>query len=110
MAKNFKWRPSGPIQKFFHSTVQPNFLDSEFQQVGEKLLFTSGMLSRGSNAVMMKKLEKLIADFNELHETDVGMPLNERFGTSMVVALRAWEFGAFHKLRRQPNSKPFTQN
>jgi DNA-binding Xre family transcriptional regulator len=110
VAKNFKWRPHGPIQKFFHSTVQPNFFDSEFQQAGEKLLFTSGMLSRASNAVMMKKLEKLIAEFNELHDADVGNSLNERFGTSIVVALRAWEFGAFQKLRRQPNSKLFTEN
>ena len=74
------------------------------------MLFTNGLLSRGSNAVLMKKLEKLIAEFNELHDTDVGLPLKERFGTSMVVAMRAWEFGAFQKLRRQPNSKPFVEN
>jgi hypothetical protein len=109
VAKNFKWRPNGPIQKFFHSTVQPNFFDCEFQQAGEKLLFASGMLSRGSNAVMMKKLEKLLVEFNELHESDIGLPLNQRFGTSMVVAMRAWEFGAFQKLRRQPNSKIFAE-
>jgi transcriptional regulator with XRE-family HTH domain len=110
VAKNFKWRPSGPIQQFFRSTVQSNFFDSEFQQPGEKLLFSSGMLSRGSNVLMMKKLERLSAEFNELHDADIGLPLNERFGTSMVVALRAWEFGAFRKLRRQPGSKPFTEN
>lgn len=108
VAKNFKWRPNGPIQKFFHSTVQPNFFDCEFQQPGEKLIFSSGMLSRGSNAVIMKKLERLAAEFNELHDTDIGLPLNERFGTSVVIAMRAWEFGAFKKLRRQPNSKSFS--
>jgi len=110
VAKNFKWRPNGPIQQFFQSTVQPSFFDSEFQQPGEKLLFSSGMLSRGSNALMMKKLERLAAEFNELHDTDIGLPLNERFGTSVVVALRAWEFGAFRKLRRQPDNKPFAES
>ena len=110
VAKNFRWRPGGPIQQFFQSTVQPNFFDSEFQQPGEKLLFNSGMLSRGSNALMMKKLERLAAEFNELHDADIGLPLNERFGTSVVVALRAWEFGAFQKLRREPGSKPFDVN
>lgn len=109
VAKNFKWRPSGPIQQFFQSTVQPNFFDSDFQQPGEKLLFSSGMLSRASNAIMMKKLERLAAEFNELHNADIGLPLNERFGTSMVVAMRTWEFGAFRKLRRQANSKPFIE-
>lgn len=45
----------------------------------------------------MKKLERLAAEFNELHDADIGLPLSERFGTSMVVALRcvrAWEFGS----------------
>ncbi len=110
VAKNFKWRPAGPIQQFFQSTVQPSFFDSDFQQPGEKLLFCSGMLSRGSNAVMTKKLERLAAEFNELHNADIGLPLNERFGTSIVVAMRAWEFGAFRKLRRKPDSKPFSEN
>jgi transcriptional regulator with XRE-family HTH domain len=107
VAKNFKWRPNGPIQQLFQSTVQPDFFNSEFQQPGEKLLFSSGMLSRGANAVMMKKLERLVAEFNELHDADVGLPLHERFGTSVVVALRAWEFGLFRKLRREPDNKPF---
>ena len=110
VSKNFRWRPDGPIQEFFRSTVQPDFFDSEFQQSGENLIFRSGMLSKGSHAILMKKLERLAAEFGELHDTDVGLPLPERFGTSIVLAVRAWEFGPFRKLRRSPNAKPFTAN
>jgi transcriptional regulator with XRE-family HTH domain len=107
VAKNFRWRPNGPIQQYFQKTIQPDFFRTPFTAAGEKLVFSSGMLSRGSNASMMKKLERLVAEFNELHNEDVGLPLEQRFGTSMVVALRAWEFGLFRKLRRNPDAKPF---
>lgn len=110
VSKNFRWRPDGPIQEFFRSTVQPDFFKSEFQQAGENFIFRSGMLSKGSHAILTKKLEKLIAEFNELHDTDIGLPLAERFGTSIVLAVRAWEFGPFRDLRRHPDAKPFTSN
>ena len=110
VSKNFRWRPDGPIQQFFRSTVQPDFFNSEFQQAGENLIFKSGMLSKGSHAIFVKKLERLAAEFTELHETDVGLPLAERFGTSVVLAIRAWEFGPFRSLRRNPDAKPFTKN
>lgn len=110
VSKNFKWRPHGPIQQFFRSTVQPDFFDSEFQQAGENLIFRSGMLSKGSHAIFTKKLERLATEFAELHDTDVGLPLAERFGTSVVLAIRAWEFGPFKTLRRNPDAKPFTKN
>lgn len=107
VAKNFRWRPNGPIQQYFQKNVQTDFFHSPFTAAGEKLVFSSGMLSRGSNASMMKKLERLVAEFNELHDEDVGLPLEERFGTSMVIAVRAWEFGLFRQLRRNPGAKPF---
>lgn len=106
-AKTFSWRNNGPIQTFFHSKVQPDFFQSSFTKAGEKLLFRSGMLSRGSNAALMKKMERLVADFNELHDEDASQPLEQRFGTSVLVAVRAWEFGLFRELRRSPETKPF---
>ena len=65
------------------------------------------MLSRGSNATLMKKMERLVAEFNELHDEDAGLPLEERFGSSILVALRPWEFGFFRKLRRTSDEKRF---
>ena len=96
----FRWIPGGPIQRFFRETVQPGFMQSSFARPGEKLLFHNGMLSRGSNATIMKKMERLIAEFNELHDEDAALPLAERFGTSLLVAMRPWEFGFFRDLRR----------
>ncbi len=107
VGKEFRWIPNGPIQRFFRREVQPAFLQSPFSGPGEKLLFQSGMLARGSNAAIIRKMEKLVAEFNELHEEDAALPLAERYGTSLLVALRPWEFDYFNQLRRASQEKRF---
>lgn len=107
VASDFRWLPGGPIQQFFLREVQPDFLQSHFTGAGEKLLFRSGMLSRATNATMLKKMDHLMAEFNDLHEEDRGLPLDERFGTSLLIALRPWEFSYFSHLRREKRDKVF---
>lgn len=107
VASDFRWLPGGPIQEFFRREVQPDFLRSRFTGAGEKLLFRSGMLSRATNAAMLKKMDRLMAEFNDLHEEDRGLPLEERFGTSLLIALRPWEFSYFNHLRRDERAKAF---
>ncbi len=107
VSTEFRWMPNGPIQRFFRRQVQPAFMNSSFAGPGEKLLFQSGMLSRGSNEAMIRKMEKLMAEFNELHEDDAALPLDQRFGSSILVALRPWEFNYFSELRRNPEVKRF---
>lgn len=107
VSKNFRWRENGPVQKYFRREVQDDFFQSDFKQPGEKLFFMSGMLSRENHALVEKKMNKLVSDFNELHQEDSELPLKQRFGSSLVVAMRAWEFSAFSKLRRSPNAKKF---
>lgn len=107
VASNFRWIPNGPIQKFFRREVQPEFLRSTFAGAGEKLVFRNGMLSRGGNAALIKKIDRLVAEFGELHDDDTSLPLAERFGTSLLVAVRPWEFGYFNDLRREGDEKVF---
>jgi transcriptional regulator with XRE-family HTH domain len=107
VASDFRWIANGPIQDFFRREVQPDFMRSAFTGAGEKLLFRNGMLSRGSSATMIRKMERLMAEFNELHGDDAGLPLPERFGTSIMVAMRPWEFSYFRELRRNPDAKVF---
>lgn len=107
VANDFRWIPNGPIQRFFRKEVQPGFMKSTFSGPGEKLVFRNGMLSRGSNATMMKKMDRLVAQFNELHDEDAGLPLEERFGSSLLVAIRPWEFSYFRELRRDSKEKVF---
>jgi transcriptional regulator with XRE-family HTH domain len=107
VASDFRWIPGGPIQRFFQREVQPDFMKSSFNGSGERLVFRSGMLSRGSNATLLKKIDRLTAEFKELHDDDAGLPLKERFGSSLLVALRPWELSHFRELRRGQEEKSF---
>jgi len=40
-------------------------------------------------------------------EGEAGLPLAERFGTSLLVAMRPWSAEIFRKLQREPSRKKF---
>jgi len=100
ISANFHWLENGPIQQLFHSRLQDDFFDSRFDRQSERLLVVNGMLSRKSNAVLQKKMERFTREFDELNNEDAGLPLEQRHGVTMVVAMSDWRFGLFANLRR----------
>lgn len=107
VSTSFHWHSGGPIQRFFEAQVQADFFRCAFNQPGELRLFVTGMLSRDSNAQIQQKMQRLAQDFRHLNEEDKTLPLAERFGTSLVLALRPWELAVFAKLRRPGTDKDF---
>lgn len=105
--RSFNWLPNGPIQRFFEAHVQSDFFASHFTGPGELRLVVNGMLSRQSNSEMQKKMQRLAQEFNQLHSEDEQLPGGDRFGTSMVVAMRPWELKIFNTLRREGKEKVF---
>lgn len=104
---DFHWHKGGPIQRFFEAQVQQDFFRTTFEKPGEIRLFVTGMLSRESNARMQQKLHQVAQDFRHAHQHDQALPLAERFGTSLVLALRPWELAIFQQYRRPETDKPF---
>lgn len=100
ISTNFHWLENGPIQQLFRSRLQDDFFSSRFDRQTERLLVVNGMLSRQSNAVLQKKMERLAREFDELNDEDAGLPLDQRHGVTMVVAMSDWRFGLFADLRR----------
>lgn len=107
ISRSFSWRPGGPIQKFYEKSIKTEYFDCPFNAAGELQLFISGMLSRKSNSELIDKIRKLAEEFNSFHDDDSGLPLPDRFGNSMVIAIRPWEFKAFGDLRRPGQEKSF---
>lgn len=107
VSPSFHWHSGGPIQRFFEAQVQTDFFKSTFNEPGELRLFVTGMLSRDSNAHMQQKMQRMAQEFRHLHEEDKNLPLAERFGTSLVVAMRPWELAVFQDMRRPETDKPF---
>lgn len=101
--KNFTWRTNGPIQNFFQQYAQPEFLNAKFQEEDEALIFTNGVLSENSRIAMLRQLKKVAAEFYRLHEEDAALPLTQRQGSSLMLALRSWDFSVFQELRRNEN-------
>jgi transcriptional regulator with XRE-family HTH domain len=107
VGRNFSWLPDGPFRRHFRGQLEANFFGSRFDGRGEHLAFVSGMLSRNSNAVIQHHMRRLEAEFTELHNQDLRLPLEERFGTSLLVAMRPWVPDMFKKMQRRPAQKVF---
>jgi DNA-binding Xre family transcriptional regulator len=107
ISQNFQWIPDGPIQQFFESRVQLEFLDSSFTRAGEFRIFVSGMISRTDNTELIKKIQHLAQEMSDMNTEAESLPLDQRFGTSLMMAIRPWEIDVFEELRRQPDDRVF---
>jgi len=100
ISANFNWLPNGPIQQFFHDKVQQDFFNSRFDKEHEKLLVLNGLLSKQSNREFQKKLQRLAAEFEQLNREDAVLPIEKRFGTTVVLAMREWQYSLFESFRQ----------
>jgi DNA-binding Xre family transcriptional regulator len=106
-ARNFTWRKEGPIQKYFAECVLPEFLKTRFDEPGELMQFVGGMMSRASVLKMHESMAALARQLDDLVQQDLGLPTQERYGVSLFMGLRPWEFSEFTKLRRKARDKFF---
>ncbi len=97
IAPNFRWLPNGPIQQFFLRSVEREFFQSKFSKDEEMLLVLNGVFSKASNSEMQKKMRALAKSFNELMQQDHSLPMKEKNGNTLVVAIRQWQYQPFQK-------------
>ncbi len=108
VSRDFKWIHNGPVYKFFQRHVAAEFFNCKFNpNAGELLIFMAGMLSRNSNAQMQSNMRRLAREFDEMAREDGKLPVEDTFGTGMVVAMRPWELSVFAEHRHGPNPKKF---
>ncbi len=101
IAANFAWRNNGPIQRFFQENIGREYFATRFNQEGEQLIVLNGMLSPRANAEFQRKLERLVREFDDLNDDDAQLPLAERPGVTVVLAMRLWQYGLFAPLVRR---------
>lgn len=100
LALNFTWRKAGPIQRFFEERVQEQFFDHPFLGPREIRVMVQGSLSAKSNELLQQRIRKLTEEFDALVDEDRSLDPSLRQGTTLVVAMRPWEFAQFTALRR----------
>jgi len=100
IANNFAWRKNGAIEQFFRKRVQTEFLSGDFTDDGAVRIVKNGMLSKKSQLQLVERL-KVIGDmFDDATWSDRKLPVADKVGVSMVVAMRDWFFRAFTELER----------
>lgn len=95
VAPNFSWRENGPIQLFFQKKISQEFFNTHFSREDECLLVLNGMFSSQSNAELQRKLKRLAREFDLLNTDDAALDLENRNGTTLVLAMRDWRYGLF---------------
>lgn len=101
IAKHFVWRPGGPVKKAYGRQVTAEFLDARFDAAAELLRFEARELSAESMVIVRRRLERLIAELNELAEIDATLPLARRTGVGLLVACRPWTFSVVNALKQR---------
>lgn len=100
VAPNFNWRENGPIQQFFQEKIAAEYFKTKFKDDDECLIVLNGMLSSQSNGEFQRKLKKLAREFDDINNDDVSLPMDERNGVTVVMAVRNWRYGLFSPLLR----------
>jgi len=99
--RDFRWRDGGPVKKTYGPRVMGEFLDARFKAPLEFLRFESRVMSPESAAVLKRRLERVVMDFNELAEVDSSVPSGRRVGVALLTACRPWEFSSVQALKRR---------
>jgi len=100
LATHFSWLPDGPIQRFFLQRVQQDFFQSRFDKETEKLLVLNGLLCSASNRELQQLMARWAREFSELTRSDRSLTMEEKHGTTLVLAVRQWRHALFDEISR----------
>jgi hypothetical protein len=65
------------------------------------------MISKSANSEIIKKMQHLAKEMSEMSDESESLPLDERYGTSLMMAMRPWEIKVFEDLRRVEDKRVF---
>jgi len=102
IAPNFAWQPNGPIEHFFRNEVQSAFFDDSFDDMGCIRLVKNGDISITARKQLVDRLKVIGQAFDDTNHEERKLSFNDRQGTTMVLAIRSWQFQAFAALERKP--------
>src|SRR5690606_14033922 len=73
--RRIEWRKDGPIRKLYQKQVAEAFMSSRFAGRDEVLGFDTGELSEASVKILLRKIERLGREFDDLVDLDISMPV-----------------------------------
>lgn len=103
ISPSFRWQHGGPIQAFFQQQVKEAFFNSDFSGSDEELVMATGLMSIPTNRKMQQKLLKVVEDFYLSCQSDESLTIDEKHGTSLIVAIRKWTLPLFRDIEHKHN-------
>ena len=88
------------MRRLYEQKVREEYLQSTFTAPFEAMHFRSAEMSEASCRVMLRKLERLAAEFRDLAELDRSLPSREKRSLGVLLAARPWVFSMFESARR----------
>lgn len=101
IAPNFAWQPNGPIEHYFRNEVQSAFFANSFDEPGCIRLVKNGDMSLAARNQLAERLKVIGQAFDDTNRQERKLANNERQGTTMVLAIRNWQFQAFTRFERE---------
>jgi hypothetical protein len=102
IAQTFRWRPHGPVMRFFRGDVVGDYYAGGFDGEGETLMVVHGSIGRSLAPSFVERLQRVADDFARQHLADARLPEDQRRSYTLVIGMRSWLFAAFRDLLRAP--------
>ncbi len=100
MANNFHWQKNGPIEKYFREQVQTEFFNTDFSDDGALRVVKNGIISKKGQLDLHHRLKMIDNLFDEVSQQERRLPLKDREGVTMILAIRSWQLSIFDDLER----------
>lgn len=91
-ARRIQWRREGPVRRLYEREVKQAFLHDRFAENTAHFGFESAELAPESARLIVRRLNRVIREFDELAELDVNLQPAEKRGYGLMVALRPWAY------------------
>ena len=100
IANNFNWLKNGPIEKFFRTQVQSEFFKHSFYAEGAMRIMKNGDITPARQRQLIERIQSVGKLFDEIIQEERKEPVSERQGTTMILAIRNWNFTVFSKFEK----------
>lgn len=88
--KSLRLRRDGPVRERHGPAIVASFVEGDFDRAGGLFRFEVRELSKASVALLMRRLERLAAEFNEMAELDSYLPSGQRDTIGMALGIRPY--------------------
>ena len=100
VAKTLRWRPNGPVMRYFREHVVGDYFSGGFDGDGEMLTLVHGQIGSGLAESFNQRLARIAQDFAQQHVADQKLPVEHKRPYTIVVGMRSWLFSVFRDLKR----------